>query len=1407
MDVHSDKTLNIRMDFKSQENDCLREFEEASKICLPNFLKNILKFNAFNNAAILRDISDKDIEDIEKFMVSETALDLIAESEYEQFYGVFHRNPKKFKFLLGHKKLLLSISQFFKAKFEKEVAGFTTGLGGGPGRSGSTTLPLVISQSNNQENRDKDVNGPSRKSSKLATDLAKENIQVSQTMRKWINSKCTDDEQLKYFKQKFSYISFETSLNFRDDLCCTMTCYCMKKLQILKSAQKPGYSDRWVYGNFHKHMTKHFSLYEQSKCTSSNQLVPGKIDKPQALSANTSSDKKQQGIMKYITVTGSSNRNQNNLILNCNEQPAKQSNDLSREYSNTAENGPLPITTSDTSDEVVTQDAVSLAVLPRVLSKAQPEINILSNLVVVEAMVHSNTDKGPSIDLLAKNEDVKLGDEKRCENLIRDETPATSVSKWKSEKYQRTARARRHLQSKIINQPVISSFFTLLSNIEKEVESTINNIVQVEGTKSISSRPGDKLNMAIKELSQCKIEPTANHRSQLLKMLIDISIQNTSSSSSHYHYTDVVKQFSLYLYYVGGRMLYETIYANMKGILPSITTLNNYITNNGEKIEEGVFDYDGLCRFLEERNLPKVVWISEDGTRVTGKIEYDSRSNKVVGFTLPLVDGLPQTSSFLATSAKAIQDYFLTSSKANYAYIVMAQPLSKFAPPHCLVVFRTDNRFDASDVTKRWKHIKESLKKRGILLLGFSSDGDTRLLKAMRQHAKLQAETKPQDNDRAYKWEWFQAGYKKDDVSDVFYVQDTVHIATKLRTRFLNPKVTLTIGSFTATPKHLEQLINDFSKDQHLLTASDLKAEDKMCFKSAEKMCSESVINLLKSKPGCEGTIAYLKIMQFAIASLLDFDLDVNQRLYKLWFCVFFLRIWRKWIADHPSLKIGNNFITSNCYLCIELNAHALINICTNFRDNPNLTNDMFLPHLFSSQTCEKVFRATRSMTTTNSTVVNYSIKDIIRRLDRISTINNIITDLHGVMVFPREEKKSAEESCTTPSATTDLKGLSDEAIQISVEKALHDALELTESLGIKVPEGSWNYIAAELLTPVVVEDETENDCDMASELNVTEGDGSEFLKASPLEHRQCTENTDLLPDSESAIPGDIDTDICSLNIAGIGQELLLKDFSVNLIAEGRDTVDEKGPLVRVTVEGGKSTIIKKSSLCWLLEETTQRVSSDRLRRFFTSKPEKKSNASSHGSCKRKTRILWNNNKLPEKRRRRDIPKKSKSGFSKTCKKSSTVVSESSDDDDLSIKYADTTDTEVLSDETSDSNEYSSKHETTLMTSSPVGGSSTPKFEHSVQTECGKFYAIYYEQRWYLGLVTKILNDECVVKFLKKKRKREFLWPKPDDICSVLKEFIFYGPIDINKGSDIPLELTDLQLKQINSIYLQMKRR
>lgn len=164
------------------------------------------------------------------------------------------------------------------------------------------------------------------------------------------------------------------------------------------------------------------------------------------------------------------------------------------------------------------------------------------------------------------------------------------------------------------------------------------------------------------------------------------------------------------------------------------------------------------------------------------------------------------------------------------------------------------------------------------------------------------------------RFEWYHA-----DINNVeeCYIQDTVHILTKLRTRFLKEGVVLAIGNFKASVDHLFKLLANFSKDRHLLTKSDLKSEDKMNYQSAARMCSPLVTKLLEECKESKGTIAYLKIMYSRITAFLDENVNISTRLYNIWYCVFFLRLWRTDLLRKKEFTLKDNFITSNCYLCI----------------------------------------------------------------------------------------------------------------------------------------------------------------------------------------------------------------------------------------------------------------------------------------------------------------------------------------------------------------------------------------------------------------------------------------------------------------------------------------------------------
>lgn len=97
-------------------------------------------------------------------------------------------------------------------------------------------------------------------------------------------------------------------------------------------------------------------------------------------------------------------------------------------------------------------------------------------------------------------------------------------------------------------------------------------------------------------------------------------------------------------------------------------------------------------------------------------------------------------------------------------------------------------------------------------------------------------------------------------------VQDIVHILTKLRKRLLKScfpeeKRLLKMGTLHATKNHLENVIENHKKDKYLLISSDLKLMEKMNYKSAKKILSTNVQQLLLQEKDTLATVEYLKIM------------------------------------------------------------------------------------------------------------------------------------------------------------------------------------------------------------------------------------------------------------------------------------------------------------------------------------------------------------------------------------------------------------------------------------------------------------------------------------------------------------------------------------------------------------------
>jgi hypothetical protein len=239
----------------------------------------------------------------------------------------------------------------------------------------------------------------------------------------------------------------------------------------------------------------------------------------------------------------------------------------------------------------------------------------------------------------------------------------------------------------------------------------------------------------------------------------------------------------------------------------------------------------------------------------------------------------------------------------------------------------------------------------------------------------------------------------------------------------------------------------------------------------------------------------------------------------------------------------------------------------------------MFVPWLWSSQPCEKLFRSTRSMTTTYSTVVNYSILDIIHRLNRIQVLQNITVDLQDKIHFPRE--KSSRLGSSAINGNPNFENLSDHELDDVVGKSFREASALANSLGMTTPLDMNEYPSIFPLNDVQIESEEDTFLDE----NIIYGDNDDLIQ----------DDTFLNTDSSEA-----ESDMTAISEKLIsGGELNLKDFS----NKTDSFQNEKGQFLKIRTPSGAALTIKKKSLVWFLSDKRYRISADRILRVRDARP------------------------------------------------------------------------------------------------------------------------------------------------------------------------------------------------------------
>lgn len=89
----------------------------------------------------------------------------------------------------------------------------------------------------------------------------------------------------------------------------------------------------------------------------------------------------------------------------------------------------------------------------------------------------------------------------------------------------------------------------------------------------------------------------------------------------------ITKRFATYIRLQAGRLAYSTIHKNLQFAIPSLSTTNLFVRKMGDRIFDAHLRTNELLKYLKERKLELVVSLSEDATRIDGRIQYDSVRN------------------------------------------------------------------------------------------------------------------------------------------------------------------------------------------------------------------------------------------------------------------------------------------------------------------------------------------------------------------------------------------------------------------------------------------------------------------------------------------------------------------------------------------------------------------------------------------------------------------------------------------------------------------------------------------------------------------------------------------------------------------------------------------------------------
>ena len=654
----------------------------------------------------------------------------------------------------------------------------------------------------------------------------------------------------------------------------------------------------------------------------------------------------------------------------------------------------------------------------------------------------------------------------------------------------------------------------------------------------------------------------------ILHALMKNSQMNARRAKNANRHDAVMKEFASALFCIVGRSGYEFIKSNFGDAIPSLSTVNRVLSIQ-KNMKEGHFYFNELKEHLLKWKSPLFVHVHVDDTRTLNHVEYDPLTDRFVGFCLPNKDGIPDGDAFVLHSFEEIKAAFEVNKISKYVHFMVARPIS-YSPAFVFFIFGTDGSYNYIDVLSRFRYVTAELLKIGVTVLSFGADGAGPFLKAMLNGSQLFSKSVKRNVPSS--WNFYRMPRL---LSNSLFAQDVIHLLAKMRTRLLLPSNILVLGDVNACAAHLKFIISDFPKEQHGLSARCLDVRDKQNYSCIETILGDGVFECLEkldNKLCTKGTRKYLEIMRNIRDSFLNKSLSLQKRLYLAWKSLFQLRIWRVWL-NMNGYKEEDHFVTSNAYICLELNCHFLLNVAINVK------NGIFPPEalrfwLCGSQACEETFRILRSMSPMFSTIVNFTVKGIIQRVHRLNYLSSI--ECSEIIAFPRVKRRLLQ--CNEESRETLM--IPETSFDYIIMSAKQDAIESMKSLGIFLGSYDDNYlICSEVTTNEAIskdgEDEEPGEIDTESQV--------EMMKDESIIIREDLSNLRLQKSSNYGLP--IYEEFDTTSATDKKTYKLMKN-------------DTCSPFV---VYGGK--YIRKTTAIYLIQEKEQ-LSNDRLLRVRANNPD-----------------------------------------------------------------------------------------------------------------------------------------------------------------------------------------------------------